>query len=199
MKKHAFLSTLLVLVALLPGALRAELAKTGNGPLGPFVAAPEQQVFVNILGLAYGFPALGYEKVIGDENSFTGQIGFRGVGGGGYYLNYLGLLGSYRWWLGHHANLQGFYLGPQASIQIVDAAYDVRPPSGPLYRERGSGTVIGVGAEGGYQWVLPAHVTLGLGLSLGYNLGAFDVPSGGPSFLIGGPASGLTGSVGYAF
>jgi hypothetical protein len=42
-------------------------------------------------------------------------------------------------------------------------------------------------------------MTLGLGLNVDYGVGTVDVRSGGPDFVIGGPAAGLVGSIGYTF
>jgi hypothetical protein len=199
MKSIAILSFLLALT--LPVAAPAgDFQRIGNGPLGPMVAAPDAQVFTNILGLAYGTPTIGYEQMLGVENSVTGQIGFRNWGGPGYSLSTLGLLGSYRWWIGEHARLQGFYAGPLVTVNLVTASYDLSGPSGGfLRRESASGYGVGVGAEGGYQWILPMHLTLGLGLNAGFSFGGLSLAPGAPSFSAYGLGTGLSGTIGYAF
>jgi hypothetical protein len=199
MKSIAILSLLLALM--LPVAAPAgDFQRIGNGPLGPMVAAPDAQVFTNVLGLLYGTPTIGYEQVLGSEHSFTAQIGFRNWGGPGYYLNSFGLLGSYRWWLGQHARMQGFYAGPLAGLSTVNANYDLSGPAGGfLRRESASGSFISVGGEGGYQWILPMHLTLGLGLNAAYSFGGISMSPGAPSFTVSGFGSGLNGTIGYAF
>jgi hypothetical protein len=191
----------LLLALLLPmAALAGDFQKIGSGPLGPMVAGPDAQVFTNILGLAYGTPTIGYEQVLGTENSFTGQIGFRNWGGRGYYLSSLGLMGSYRWWLGEHARMQGFYAGPVVGLNMLSASYDLNDSSGALLRrESVSGYGVGVGAEGGYQWILPMHLTLGLGLNAMFSFGGLSVASGAPSLSAFGLGTGLSGTIGYAF
>lgn len=174
----------------------ADFQKTRNGPLGPFVAASNSQIFINPLGWVYGTPAIGYEQALSPDNSFTAQLGFRTWGGTGYDLNYIGLLGSYRWWVGDHAKLQGVYVGPLATVQLVNAAYDVGYPVRRVYT---GSTFVGLGGEGGYQWVLPAHLTLGLGLNAAYYLGTLSLEPGAPSFGVSGIGLGLQGTIGYAF
>jgi hypothetical protein len=180
------------------GAQAEDLRTLRDGYLGPLVAAPDNQVFINPLGFLYGTPTIGFEHALsgGDLHSFTAQFGFRNYGGTGYDLNYLGLLGSYRWWLGNHARLQGFYAGPLGTIQFVNVGYDV---GFPATHQSTSASLIGVGGEGGYQWILPFHMTLGVGLNAAYYLGNLSTASGAPSIPFGGLGAGLQGTVGYAF
>lgn len=176
--------------------------KSGEGPLGAFVKGPEQQVFINIAGFLYGMPTLGYERALGADNSFTGQVGIRQWGGTGFNINYLGLLGSYRWYLGEHAKMQGFYAGPLGTIQFVNVNYDATTVSGlnvTTRKESATSTIFGVGGEGGYQWILPMGLTFSGGLNAGYYFGSINLAAGAPSFSISGFGAGLNGTVGYAF
>jgi len=193
--KRLLLAALLCAAA---GAQAEDLRKLRDGYLGPLVAAPDNQVFVNPLGLLYGTPTIGFEHALGggDMHSMTVELGFRHFGATDYALDYLGILGSYRFWLGNHARLQGFYAGPLATIQLVNAGYDV---GFPTRRETTSASLIGIGGEGGYQWILPFHLTLGVGLNAAYYLGSLSTPSGAPSIPFGGIGAGLQGTVGYAF
>lgn len=189
----------LLVLALCLGAAQlqaVDFKKVRNGPLGDFVRASDSQVFINPLGWIYGTPTVGYEQALGNDNSWTAQLGFRTWGGTGFSVNYLGLLGSYRWWVGDHAKMQGVYVGPLATVQLVNASYDV---GFPVRRESTGSTVFGVGGEGGYQWILPAHLTLGLGVNAGYYIGSLNLASGAPAIGISGLGIGLQGTVGYAF
>jgi hypothetical protein len=173
-----------------------DFKKTRNGPLGPFVATTDTQIFLNPLGFAYGTPTLGLEEALSNDNSFTVQLGFRTLAYTGYDTSDFGVLGSYRWYLGDHAKMQGFYAGPLATLRLLNVSYDL---GFPAHRELASGPLIGVGGETGYQWILPAHLTLGLGLNLGYYFGTLSYAAGAPSITTSGLGLGLQGSVGYAF
>lgn len=222
MARRSILYALMLAVFLLPqaahaktkakakkGAPAASKSATGelhsagrSGPLGPFVEAPDHQVFANILGFLYGTPTIGYEQALSDDNSFTAQLGFRSQGASNFNVTYLGLLGSYRWWLGQHARLQGFYAGPLANASMVSVSYDSATVSGTTVttkKESASSFIFGVGGEGGYQWILPAGFTLSAGLNAGYYFGSLSLGSGAPSIPFGGFGAGLNGTVGYAF
>lgn len=176
--------------------------KIGDGPMGAFVAAPDNQVFLNVAGFLYGMPTIGYEHALGKDNSWTGQVGYRSWGGTGFSLNYLGVLGSYRWYLGDHAKMQGFYAGPLGTVQMVNASYDATTISGftvTTKKESTSSFIFGVGGEGGYQWILPMGLTFSGGLNAGYYFGTINLVSGAPSFSVGGFGAGLNGTIGYAF
>jgi hypothetical protein len=219
MKMRLILGALLALALVLPQAAEAKtkkrsgsssssssgnLAVIGDGPMGSFVAAPDHQVFANVLGFVYGLPTIGYEQALGDENSFTAQLGFRSQGAANFNVSYLGLMGSYRWWVGDHAKMQGIYVGPLGTIQTVNVSYDATTINTTTFavtttKKSATSMILGVGAEGGYQWILPAHFTFGVGLNLGYYFGSLDLGSGSPSIPFGGFGAGLDGRVGYAF
>lgn len=176
--------------------------KIGDGPLGALVAGPDQQVFLNIAGFLYGMPTLGYEHAIGADNSWTVQLGYRSWGITDVSINYLGLVGSYRWYLGDHAKLQGFYAGPLGTAQMVNVSYKTTTLNGfNLVKkdESANSFIFGVGGEGGYQWMLPFGMTFSAGLNAIYSFGSITVASGAPSFNISGFGAGLNGTVGYAF
>jgi hypothetical protein len=179
-----------------------QLRKTGDGPLGAFVAAPDQQVFANILGFLYGMPTIGYERALGADNSWTAQLGFRSQGASNFSVNYLGVVGSYRWWVGEHAKMQGVYVGPLGTLQMVNINYDATTINGftvTTKKESANSFIFGIGAEGGYQWILPASFTFSAGLNMGYYFGSLNLGSGAPSIPFGGFGAGLNGTVGYAF
>jgi hypothetical protein len=181
------------------------LAKIGDGPMGAFVEAPDHQIFANIAGFAYGLPTLGYEQALSDDNSFTVQLGGRSQGDTRFSVTYLGVVGSYRWWLGEHAKMQGVYVGPLATAQTVNISYDTvtlstTPPFGFVTKKESANSFIfGVGAEGGYQWILPAHFTFSAGLNAVYSFGSLSLGTGAPSIPFGGFGAGLNGTIGYAF
>ena len=178
------------------------LRSVGSGPLGDFVEAPDEQVFANVLGFLYGTPTLGYEQALGRDNSFTGQIGFRTQGAADFNVTYLGLVGSYRWWIGNHAKMQGVYVGPFGNVSMVNVSYDYSYFSGATLltqKDTANSYLFGLGAEGGYQWILPAKITFGVGLNVGYYFGSLNLNSGAPSVPFGGFGAGLNGTVGYAF
>lgn len=183
----------------------SQLRKIGDGPLGSFVDAPDSQIFANIVGFIYGLPTIGYEQALTDDNSWTGQVGFRSQGSTGWSINYLGVVGSYRWWVGEHAKMQGVYVGPFGTVQMVNVNYDVTTVSGTFpfttstKKESATSFIFGAGAEGGYQWILPASFTFSAGLNAGYYFGSLSLGSGAPSIPFGGFGAGLNGTVGYAF
>lgn len=179
-----------------------EFRRGQEGPLGTFVDAPDHQVFANVLGFLYGTPTIGYEQALSEDNSFTAQFGFRSQGAANFNVTYLGLIGSYRWWVGNHAKMQGVYVGPLANVSMVNVSYDSSTVSGATVttkKESASSYIFGVGAEGGYQWILPAGFTFSAGLNAGYYFGSLSLGSGAPSIPFGGVGAGLNGTVGYAF
>lgn len=168
------------------------LRRIGDGPLGPFVEAPPQNVFLKLGVLNYVKPVVGYERALSVDHSWTAQLGFWGQGGPGWSSSVIDLMGSFRWWLGDHAQMQGFYLGPMAGLSLFNTSWDIAGVKGSY-----SATALGLGAEGGYQWILPAGVVLNAGLNAGF---AFVSGAGAPSAVaIGGFSPVIVVSVGYAF
>ncbi len=167
----------------------------GDGPAGPFVAAPDQQVFINLGGLVYGVPSIGYERAISDDNSWLAMVGFKSYGGTGWSSSFIDLSGGYRWWLGQHAKMQGFYAGPGLGITLWNVSWDYAGAKGSS-----SATALHAGGEGGYQWIFPFGLTANAGIGAGFTFGTASVGAGAPAGIgFGGFGLGVNLAVGYAF
>ncbi len=155
---------------------------------------PNDDVYFNAIAFLYGTPSVGYEHALTRDNSFTGEIAFRNYGIPDLSISFLGLGGSYRWWLAEHSRLRGFFAGPKAYLMNVSVNYNIAHVG-----YSASSLFYGLGGEGGYQWVFPNHLLLNAGGEILFYGGGPSLSAGAPGYGFGGVGAGLKGSIGYAF
>ena len=159
------------------------------------------QVYLNPLGLAYGFGGLGWEHAFDHDNSIALEVSGRGYAGRDYNYYGAGLTGNYRWYLGaDHSRMRGPYVGPKLYLLNYGFNYDRVDNNGNVVRRNYSNFYAGGGAQAGYQWLFDGGLTLGVGGEAYFLAGNVDLEPGSPSVNgIVGLNGGLVGSVGYAF
>jgi hypothetical protein len=167
-----------------------------------FSAENDNIISLNAAGFLYGYAGLGYERAMGDDNSLSADLMYRSVGGSGYNFTAIGLAPGYRWYLGNHGHLSGWYAGPKVYLLSFSFSYDTVVVSGFTTSRKAmtySTMLYGAGGTGGYQWVFPNDLSASVGLEAMFLAGSLDLGAGSPSVGVGGVGTGLVGSVGYNF
>ncbi len=142
------------------------------------------EVGINLSPSVTLVPGLSYERALSDDNSFALHGSMQSYGATGYTTTVTILGGSYRWYLGEHSKLNGFYAGPAAYMVMYSASFDFLG-----VKQTYSATGFGLGGEGGYQMHLGNGFVVGGGAQVLVPLGI----TGAGTYL------GFSGNVGYAF
>jgi hypothetical protein len=151
------------------------------------------------LGLLFNGVLSGqYEMQMSDKNSlaFRGGIGGKSFGTDASYFTFMAG-GMYRFWPMERV-MQEWYWGPTAGIFIM--SIDVKNPINGT-TETSTGFGLGLGAEGGYQYIFPSGFTLDGAIGLQLVFGSLSAGSG--SYEVTVPMSGLypylRAGIGYAW
>jgi hypothetical protein len=173
----------------------AALAKKSKGSSGrKNVNAVSGDVFINPLGLLFGVLNAGYEGKLANNQSWTAQGLFSGRGIGDWSYTMMGVGGSWRFYFDEDKPMQTLFVGPMAEIVNFSFGYKILDK-----HYNSSSTMLGVGAEGGYQWIFDNGFVITPMLQLVYLAGTVNLESGAPAVPFGGVGLGLGLSVGYAF
>ena len=171
----------------------------------PAAAAKQEKVDVERvltgepLGLLFNGVLSGqYEIRKSDKNSlaFRGGIGGKSFGTDASYFSIMAG-GMYRFWPMETA-MQEWYWGPTANIFVMNIKV-TNPFTGSDDSSTGFG--LGMGAEGGYQYIFPSGLTLDGAIGLQLVFGSLSAGSG--SYEVTIPMSGfypyLRAAIGYAW
>ncbi len=110
-----------------------------------------------VSGGSVGFAA-GYEYALRPNQSLQGYLSYDGRSDAVSSITQITLTGEYRFFVMPTGKMQGAYVGPLARLIMASYSYKIAGFSGSA-----SQSVIGVGGEGGYQWILPNHLMLNAG------------------------------------
>jgi len=184
---------LIILIATLAAAPAA--AEQRGGPRGDKAVSMNP---IGLLGTFGGLLDLQYEMRRSADNSIALRADIGGQSWGAYNsYTAFGVGGMYRMWPGKKA-LREWYWGPAASVNFLSIT--VQDPRG-VTSNSSSGVAVGIGAEGGYQYIFPSGILLDGSLGLRLVIGSLKASVGNYSSTV--PLSGLgfflRGGVGYAW